>query len=136
MRNIRAALSVACIVAVAACGSNSEGSQPAYCAELNRRRPSLQPPTGTSLERTYADAARTFDGLKDKAPPEIENDVEAMTEALHRLADLTADTEGDPAKVDNRQLVEVALANKASYDRVNAYNKQTCGVDTSEATSP
>lgn len=135
MRTITTTLALA-LLATAACEESPERSQAAYCAELNRRKPSVQPAPATPLARVYADAATAFDGLKDRAPPEIEKDVEAMTAALHRLADLTADSNGDPAKVDNRQLVEVALANKASYERVNAYNRDRCGVDTSAATSP
>jgi len=44
--------------------------------------------------------------------------------------------EGDQAEADDRKLVEVALAAKASTDRVNAYNRERCRVDTSAAISP
>lgn len=58
------------------------------------------------------------------------------TTALEQLADLTTDAANDPAGADNRALLEVARRAKPSTDRVNAYNRERCGVDTSGATSP
>ena len=111
-------------------------SQAAYCGELVKRREALQPPPDAPLNTVYADAAEAFDALEPTSPAEIESDVRSTTGALHQLADLTRDAEGDPAEADDRKLVEVALAAKASTDRVNAYNRERCGVDTSAAISP
>ena len=111
-------------------------SQAAYCRELVKRREALQPPPDAPLNTVYADAAEAFDALEPTSPAEIEGDVRTTTVALHQLADLTRDAEGDPAEADDRKLVEVALAAKASTDRVNAYNRERCRVDTSAAISP
>ena len=130
------AVALAVVLAGAACANGTERSQAAYCAEVHRQRPSLQPPREAPLDRVYADAARAFDELEPRAPPEIGDDVGRMTKALHQMAELTYAAKDDPAKVDHRRLVEVALANKASNDRLNAYNRDRCGVDTSAATNP
>ena len=124
------------VLAGIGCSKGTERSQAAYCGELRRLRPSLQPPPDAPLDRVYADAASAFDRLEGRAPEENRRDVARMTRALHEMADLTAAAGGDPVRTDSRRLVEVALANKDANDRVNAYNKDRCGVDTAAATSP
>lgn len=119
------------------CSEPVERSQAAYCKELSRRRSELQPPPGAALDAVYADAARAYDALEPRAPEEVGDDVARTTRALRQLAELTGDAAGDdPADVDGRKLVDVALSAKDSTDRVNAYNRDRCGVDTAAALSP
>ena len=99
-------------------------------------RVQLQPAPEQALDRVYGDAAEAFDEVKPTAPAEIRPDVEAVTKGLHQLAELTAEAEEGPAQADHRRLVEVALSHQAAGDRVNAYNKERCGLDTAAATSP
>lgn len=123
-------------VAGPACEKSAERSQEAYCAELNRQKASFQPRADVPREQTYADAAEAFDKVRPRAPVEIRRDVDRVAEELHQIADLAAQAKGDPAKADTRRLVQIALDNKAANDRVNAYNKERCGLDTSGGASP
>ena len=128
---------LACLLAASCADSDApERSRAAYCEELNRQRPRLQPAPDRALDLVYADAAQAFDRAEPLAPGEIRRDVEAVTKLVRQLAQLTAEADEGPGQVDNRRLGEVALANKAANDRVTAYNKQHCGVDTAAATTP
>jgi hypothetical protein len=120
----------------AACSDPPERSQTEYCRLVVEHKAELQPPSDAALDSVYATAAEAFDQLEPTAPPEIRADVTRTTQALHQLADLSADAANDPAGADSRALVALAAEVKASTDKVNAYNRDRCGVDTSAATNP
>lgn len=132
-RGVALYLLVASMVTTLSCGAEGERSQAAYCDELRKVRSDLAGERNLRDPKVIRGVADAFDRLEARAPDQIRKDVSDVGAEIEQIADLVDEAKGDVSRVDRRRLVEIVRPHKDANDRVNAYNKDRCGVDT---TSP
>ncbi len=104
-----------------ACGGGGGGDKQAFCKELNATEDDIGADTFT-VEGADEGAA-VFDDLVDKAPEDIKDSVEVLSDAVDEVAD--AESKAEISKIQDR-LGDDPKIEKAIED-IDAYNKKECG---------
>lgn len=121
VRNVVGTALLSSCVLVGACGGGGGGDKQAFCKELNATEDDIGADTFT-VEGADEGAA-VFDDLVDKAPEDIKDSVEVLSDAVDEVAD--AESKAEISKIQDR-LGDDPKIEKAIED-IDAYNKKECG---------
>lgn len=128
------------LVAATGCSSDSDGDLEAFCATARRfaadnpaavfdRYDPADPASAVVLLR---DAGDRLGAWAEEAPAQIDDDVEAISEA----ADLLADQFETPGAATSSTLQEQLAGVESSSERVVEFTRQNCEVDLDPTTTP